>query len=280
MVKTVRRGVGPVILAVGIVLLVLAFASSPQGPSQASLKVALQFPVEPPPVTLPYPTPGQGHRPTSTPVPTATPTPLPTVNIAVDYPRQIDTNSSSTLTLALAKTYGGQYQATVSEAGNGLSVATAIPVGTPGVPLELAFGSKYLAYGQGVLNSTRFTVAPSVQPWRPLDQSRVSWEWTLSPASTNSSGLLDVTVELDVQGFAGAKGATATRSIWGPFPLRIRTHVPPAPVTFETVTGRIMTIIGILATVILNGDKALDLWRKLRGTGSNTSASPPAASPS
>ncbi len=165
-------------------------------------------PVTPTPTLTETPTPTPTGTPTSTPTrkPTNTPRPpTPTVAFArtpvltatpelpstgggpteppamveAEWPKRMEMGRSDSIRVALVSTIG--YVPIIEIPGHSIVVATPIPVGTPQVPLEEAFGPDYEACGVVELATHAFEFAPATTDCLSLGQPKVTWVWTFKP---------------------------------------------------------------------------------------------------
>ena len=138
-----------------------------------------------------------------TPMPTRTPfsTELPSTGggpqeppnmVEAEWPKKMEMGRSDSVRVALVQITG--YMPTVEITGHAVVGASPIPVGTPGVPPEKAFGPEYEVCGIATLVTTAFDVKPATTECLSLDQPRVTWEWNIIP---RGPGAQVVNVSLD-----------------------------------------------------------------------------------
>lgn len=103
-------------------------------------------------------------------------------------------------------------------------VPSPMPVGTPNVPAELAFGPNYDVYANATLDAVKFDSTPINIEWQSLDQPLDRWGWTLSPKSEGRQVIfLSVGLEWRYRNWVKSVKAPATRDreIWASDPLYI-----------------------------------------------------------
>jgi hypothetical protein len=93
---------------------------------------------------------------------------------------------------------------------------TPVSVGTPGVPLQLAFGPHYQEVDAAVkLAAINFDVTPNSVEWQSLDQTSDEWGWTITPKQAGQQVII-FAVDLRWNPAQQGKGApqTVERQIW------------------------------------------------------------------
>ena len=75
------------------------------------------------------------------------------------------------------------------------TISHAETAGTPGTTLRQAFGAGFEApLGEATLTSDTFSISPSGPEKQPLDQSRVTWDWSITPQQAGTQYLSVVIV--------------------------------------------------------------------------------------
>jgi hypothetical protein len=187
-----------------------------------------------------------GGTPTPVPGATATPTPrpLPALEVKAMWPKNMDASGSDFVGVTLDHKVSlsvRQNPATPTilklqigskrcgSTAHNSTIATPVvpspmPVGTPHVPAELAFGKNYDVYANATLEAVKFDATPISIQWQSLDQPLDRWGWTLSPRSEGRQVIfLSVDLEWRYRNWTqGAKApAKRDREIWTSDPLYI-----------------------------------------------------------
>jgi hypothetical protein len=177
-----------------------------------------------------------------TPVPT--PQPLHALEVGATWPKNMDASGSDfvgvTLDHKVALSVNGNPATPViatfrigdkhcsSKTENAGAVQPVVPspmpVGTPNVPAELAFGPNYDVYANATLDAVKFDTTPNSAEWQSLDQPLDRWGWTLSPKSEGRQVIfLSVGLEWRYRDWIKSTKAPAKRDreIWASDPLYI-----------------------------------------------------------
>ncbi len=134
------------------------------------------------------------------------------VVVETEWPLKMEVGRSDSIRIALIRTVSGDYVGTVEVEGHAGSVATAIPVGTPGAPIAEAFGTGYRAYAEANLVGTAFELQPVSSARQSLDQQTLVWEWNIvsdRPGEQSLNAVIEVTWEPDDSG-----EASIVRQLW------------------------------------------------------------------
>ena len=113
---------------------------------------------------------------------TATATPMPTRAYEVhgDYPQVIEAEKSAEVNLHLVRV-GSNFAIEVDES-NTITFAEPLlplPEGTPGVPIEQAFGPDLVPCAVAHLQGAAFTIDDAARGCRPLNIRRLTWAWSI-----------------------------------------------------------------------------------------------------
>jgi hypothetical protein len=159
--------------------------------------------------------PGSNDEATQAPgSPSPTPT-APTVSrpvIRADWPGRLEVGTPDTISVRL--TYEKLLATLPTVAPDQTaSVATPIPVGTPQVPLERAFGEEYTACATASLLSDRALQARLLTPegCLPLDGRALAWTWQVTAAE---EGPLEAELMVDVVWTPKSGGQPITKTVW------------------------------------------------------------------
>ena len=130
--------------------------------------------------------------------------------IEAEWPTRMEVNQSDSIRVTLSRVAPG-YRAVPQVAGNQTALATPLPVGTPGVALERAFGPAYDASAQANLAAIAFDLRPLDEAEQALEPSVVTWEWNVIPRNAG-----DQVVNVSVEGHWKPKGggAAVQRQLW------------------------------------------------------------------
>ncbi len=138
--------------------------------------------------------------------------PLPPVLavLEAEWPTRMEVNQSDSIRVTLRKT-GPTYRAAPEVGGNQVVMATPLPVGTPGAPLERAFGAGYDATAQAKLAAIAFDMRALEDEEQGLEPSAVTWEWNVIPRNAGEQ-VVNVSVEVHWKPKGG--GAVVQRQVW------------------------------------------------------------------
>jgi hypothetical protein len=161
--------------------------------------------------------------------------------IEVEWPVQMEINRADSVRIALIRISEGVYVPTVEVGGNVVEAATPIPVGTPGAPIEEAFGSSYYAYATASLVGTTFDIKRASLERRSLAQDRIVWEWNLTPTAKGPQAL-NANIVIEWEPDDG--GATIERQIWQ---ARLDTEVKKRFLPTQNV-GLVTAISGVIGS--------------------------------
>lgn len=161
--------------------------------------------------------------------------------IEVEWPVQMEIDRADTVRIELIRISEGVYVPTAEVAGNTIEAATPIPVGTPGAPIEEAFGVSYHAYATASLVGTTFDIERASLERRSLTQDRIVWEWNLTP-TTKGTQALNANIVIEWEPDDG--GATIERQIWQ---ARLETEVKKRLIPTPQV-GLVTAISGIVGS--------------------------------
>ncbi len=131
--------------------------------------------------------------------------------IEVEWPVQMEIDRSDTVRIALVRVSDGLYVPTAEVAGNVVEAATPIPVGTPGSPIEEAFGGDYQAFATASLVGTTFNIERGSLARRSLAGDRIVWDWNLTPTAKGPQ-ILSANIVIEWEPVNG--GAVIERQIW------------------------------------------------------------------
>jgi len=129
------------------------------------------------------------------------------------------------------------------------------PVGKRGVPLSQAFGPSYAGYASAYLDTVGFDVAPGTQEEQSLDQSRITWDWVISP---KVSGQQYVVARISgTWRLCYGNGQAIHRQLWMAHPIALAVDQPLLQrnsfdlIGFLTgTTGASSLLLAILAAVV------------------------------
>jgi hypothetical protein len=93
---------------------------------------------------------------------------------------------SEFIRLSLIRTKDQAFTPQIEVEGHSMSVDTPIPIGTPGTPIEAAFGSEYSGIGIARIAATAFECTLSSPEFQSLEQPRLDWIWNCSSDSVGS----------------------------------------------------------------------------------------------
>jgi outer membrane biosynthesis protein TonB len=161
--------------------------------------------------------------------------------IEVEWPMQMEVNRSDSVRIMLIRISEEVYVPTVEVAGNTVEAATPIPLGTPGAPIEEAFGRSYHAFATASLIGTTFDIERASPGRRSLEQDRIVWEWNLMP-TTKGPQTLNANIIIEWEPDDG--GSTIERQIWR---ARLDTTVRKPLLPTRNV-GLLTTIGGVLGS--------------------------------
>jgi hypothetical protein len=142
-------------------------------------------------------------------------------------------------------------------------VATPIAVGTPGVPIERAFGKGYTAQAGAQLVAPHFSVAPAGTSWQPLGKSPVAWGWGVVPQQEGRQVLL-LNIDVQWEPKSSNRGAVIQRRIWQSGPLYASVSQPTwvvgqfdlaVSVSAIAAAGGIALVTGLVTRLLSRGDK-------------------------
>ena len=173
--------------------------------------------IAPPPLAIPTLT--APATPTlSPPTPSATATPVEPARVSLpmveaEWPRDMSVDASDTVRISLVRVSETDFVPSVEIPGHTAVVATPIPVGTPGVPLEKTFGPDLHLTFRANLGSGAFDIHPvSTIEFQPLDRPRIRWSWNVT-AKNGGSQILSASI--DARWTAGQDGPVAVeRNLW------------------------------------------------------------------
>ena len=96
--------------------------------------------------------------------------------------------------------------------GHTVIADTPIPIGTPGAPIQRAFGVEYEAFAHAKLAASNFDFQSASLEYQALEQSTVQWEWNISPKEVGDQ-LVNLSVEVQWRP-TGGQAEPIERSIW------------------------------------------------------------------
>ncbi len=198
-----------------------------------------------------------GEIGTSQPQTTVADSAVSTLKIQTQWRKAMIVGQSDDITIDLLPpslvlaTPGAEHTATISEA---------TPVGTPGVPVNTAFGPGYETFAVGDLEAPEFAITPAATQTQALNQPDVQFLWTVSP---KSAGPQVIYVTITGQWRPTDGGEVIERTL-GEVRLDIQVQNPPpaAPQT-GLDPGIVAAIIGAAATVVAALIGALVVWMQV-----------------
>jgi hypothetical protein len=93
------------------------------------------------------------------------------------------------------------------------AIETLAPVGTPAVPLGLAFGSAYRGQVCAKLEGTSFDIQPLGWECLSIDNLPVTWKWQVSPKEEATGYRLHAQIKVDWYPASGSP-VPITRVLW------------------------------------------------------------------
>lgn len=112
------------------------------------------------------------------------------------YPATMEVNQSYVVEIALVPAGGSGYVSDITVEKATVLTSNPTPVGTPGAPLGAAFGAGYTPFATATLSSGTFTIDPVGPPEQLLQQSRIAWDWNVTPLQSDTQ-ILTADVELE-----------------------------------------------------------------------------------
>jgi hypothetical protein len=176
---------------------------APSTPVAATPVPATHAPATPPPPVVVFPptaaanaTPAAAATPTTaaagqtaTPVPptastipvTPSAVPSPPLTVRTSWPTKMEVDRSDTLAVEVVQAEDGSITATVTVVPRTVDIATARPIGTPGVPLPRAFGQDLDGYLAAKLSAACFKPKEITAEYQSLDQAILRWDFNIAP---------------------------------------------------------------------------------------------------
>jgi hypothetical protein len=134
--------------------------------------------------------------------------------------------------------------------------ATPIPVGTPSVPLERAFGPEYKAFAVARLDGAAFRCLPSEYKYRSLEQPQLDWTWNCLPTCPGDHS---VDVHIYVQWEPIGEGDILEREVW-----RSRLEIP---VTEPWIERDHLGVLSLVSGVFGSALSVPWLYERIREAG-------------
>jgi len=162
----------------------------------------------------------------------ADPNAPPEMRVAVSFPKLIEVGDSESVILVLSRNAEGALVPVLATPNMRALFGTPLPVGTPGVPIEVAHGPNYAAYAAAKLTAPAPADARLYSPLKeeqPLGAGQIEWKWTVtSPASGSKPLHLELEVGFRPRSTPGDE--VPARQIWGPvLPLEVQDKSPFSP---------------------------------------------------
>lgn len=98
-----------------------------------------------------------------------------------EWAKEMELKNSSTLKISIFRTTDLIYKSLSKDANRLIKSEQPVPVGTPDVPLNEAFGPDYEAYAKSDISAAAFKVEGSTKDFVSLNSGRVDWLWSLMP---------------------------------------------------------------------------------------------------
>ncbi len=179
-------------------------------------------------------------------------TSIASLQIQTLYPSTMEVNQSYVVEIALVPAGGSGYVSDLTVEKATVLASKPTPVGTPGAPLGVAFGSGYAPFATATLSSGTFTIDPIGSPEQLLEQSRVAWDWNVTPLHSDPQ-ILTADIELEWKPLnAGGNQTTYQYSISRP---QISIQVSPPeldwmPVMTTVLGGACLAFVTWLGTQV------------------------------
>ncbi len=172
----------------------------------------------------------------------------------------MEVNRADSLRLSLQYAAGQTLIPTIEVAGHKAIVTPIQPLGTPGVPMQQAFGPDYAARAGAQLAGAAFAVQPVGEEYRPLAGEPLIWEWNLI---TDKADTQPVNLGVTIRWQQTASGETyEERQVW-----RHRLDILVGKPLISTGELSMLTLVSSLIGSGLSVPwlyKRLDNWRKER----------------
>lgn len=148
----------------------------------------------------------------------------------------MEIDRSDSIRVSLIRIVGQTYVPTIEITGHTAVVASPIPVGTPGLPIQSAFGPEYAAFATAYLAATAFDVRSVTSEEQSLEQPIITWEWNIIP---KNDGPQTVNLSIEVRWKPKGGGQIVQRQIW-----RTRLDVLVERPLITTGQLSVLTLIG------------------------------------
>ena len=132
----------------------------------------------------------------------------PTMIIQADWPKQMEVDSSDSIRISLVRMQAINFIPTIQKDAE--VYTTTLVFGTPGIPIESAFGTEYSASALAKLIGVSFEIAASKEEWG-LDQPEISWNWNLV---SNKPGVQRVNVTIEGNWKSKTNKSSIQRLMW------------------------------------------------------------------
>ncbi|MBN1452335.1 MAG: serine/threonine protein kinase [Anaerolineales bacterium] len=99
------------------------------------------------------------------------------MKIEAEWPQYMHADEADSIRVSLIRTSEQLFVPTIEVEGHAAEVATPIPYGTPGAPIDTAFGDQYRVSAVARLDAVAFSCSPSTHAYQSLGQSRIDWVW-------------------------------------------------------------------------------------------------------
>jgi hypothetical protein len=135
------------------------------------------------------------------------------MQVDVEWPNRMAVDRSDSIRITLVSSGGPAPSIVIVTPGHtAIAVSVTPPAGTPGIPVEKAFGPEYRGYAVAHLVGSAFDVSPLTTESQSLDQPEIIWEWNVLP---KKAGLQVVNVDIVVQWKpVSGGGEIIQRQIW------------------------------------------------------------------
>jgi hypothetical protein len=115
--------------------------------------------------------------------------------LEVSSPRKLPLDRTDSLIVSLVLTTAQVITSPKIEGNNITIFVTPVAVGTPGAPVERAFGNDYVVSAETTAYSLAFDLLPPPRQIQPLDTSRVTWVWNITPKKSGRQ-VVDLSIDL------------------------------------------------------------------------------------
>jgi hypothetical protein len=192
------------------------------------------------------------------------------------WPAVMQQDRSDTVQLTLRFSGGQPAPGTAQVPGHTASIATPVPIGTPGVPLPKWLGTDYDLVVAARLDAPGFLVEPSgEQAYRVFPEHDVTWVWAVLPQGYGNQ-VLSLNAVARWEPRAGTPGQTVQYPI---YQQRLPTYVAVPPVAFPDpinaatiLASLIGAALGWLGARVLS--PRLETWLDKRTAEQKQSKSP------